>query len=129
MVGNCSGHKITEDADYLLRVINMEVKFLPSNTTHLSQPLDSFIIKNIKTTWRKHWEQEKNKKIMAKEYLHGSKSSGEVQNPRKQYYIKLAAKFVEEINSRKDRNGSSIARKAMIGCGMSLNYSGVWEIE
>ena len=43
--------------------------------------------------------------------------------------MKSAAKSVEEINSKKDRNGNSIVRKAMIRCGMSLNYSGMWEIE
>ena len=129
LMDNCSGHKITEDANNSLRAINVEVNFLPSNTTHLSQPLDSFTIKKLKTIWRKHWEEEKNKKIMAEEYLHGLKSSGKIQNPGKQYYMKLAAKCVEEINLKKNRNGNSIVRKAMIRCGMSLNYSGVREIE
>ena len=129
MMDNCSGQKITEEASNSLNAINTNVMFLPSNTTHLCQPLDSFIIKDIKTIWRRYWEEEKNKKIIAKHYLDGPKSSGKIQNPGKQYYMKLAAKCVEEVNLKKDRNGNSIVRKAMIRCGMSLNYSGVWETE
>ena len=66
---------------------------------------------------------------MAKKYLNGQRSSGKTQNPRKQYSMELAAKCVDEINSKKDRNGNSIVRKAIIRCGISLNYNGVWEIE
>lgn len=46
-VDNFSGHKTT------LNLENIELKFLPPNTTSLSQPLDMGIIKNVKFHYRR----------------------------------------------------------------------------
>ena len=41
---NCFCHKRTENVTNALIPINSEIEFLPRNSTHLCQPLDSFII-------------------------------------------------------------------------------------
>lgn len=72
---------------------------------------------------------KRKQKYNGRKIVYGPKSLGKIQNPGKWCYMELATEFVEEINSKKDRNVKSIVKKAMIRCGMSLNYSGFWEIE
>ncbi len=50
---NCSGKKITEDMEKSLDAINTAINFIPSNSSNLCLPLDSFIIKEIKAVWRR----------------------------------------------------------------------------
>jgi hypothetical protein len=44
---NFSGHKTEQHLE------NIEIKFLPANTTSLSQPLDQGVIKNLKFHYRR----------------------------------------------------------------------------
>lgn len=46
-------------------------------------------------------------------------------NPGKEFFLKLAAKVVKDMNHMKDKNGISYARKSMIMTGLSLNIDGV----
>jgi len=129
---NCSGHKLTDDVVASLDRVITELFFLPSNSTHLCQPLDAFIIQNIKEVWRRHWNQEKIRRILNGEWADGvtrsrNMRSGKLRNPGKSYYSKLAAQCVKEVNEMVDENGLSLVRKAMIRCGMSLNTNGKWE--
>mmetsp|Transcript_7162 Transcript_7162/g.17545 ORF Transcript_7162/g.17545 Transcript_7162/m.17545 type:complete len:110 (-) Transcript_7162:31-360(-) len=49
------------------------------------------------------------------------------EEPRENFFLKMAAEAVRRVNRERDANGMSYARKAMIWCGLSLNGSVVWE--
>lgn len=54
--------------------------------------------------------------------------SGKLMNPGKEFYLRLAADSVREVNEMRDRNGLTYARKSMIQCGLALNTNGRWEV-
>ncbi|KAL3695584.1 hypothetical protein R1sor_009660 [Riccia sorocarpa] len=97
--------------------------------THLVQPADSFVISKIKDAWTKRWELKKMELIKNSEWQgDGTRgTSGALKNPGKRYFLQLAADSVADVNSQRDANGISYARKAMIRCGLSLNINGRWE--
>ena len=53
----------------------------------------------------------------------------EVAEPWKDFFLKLAAESVRQLNNERDANGLTYARKAMIGCGLSLSTEGIWKKE
>ncbi len=127
-VDNCSGHKITTVVENSLEENNTSVEFIPQNSTILCPPLDSFIIKEIKSAWRRLWDAEKTRIVMTNNWMTGPNSPGKLWNPGKLFYMNLAAQRVNEVNSRCDSDGNSLVRKAMIRCGMSLDYNGTWNV-
>jgi hypothetical protein len=56
-------------------------------------------------------------------------SSGALKNPKKPYFLQLAADAIWDVNVQCDKNGISYAKKAMIWCGMSLELNGAWTIQ
>lgn len=126
---NCSGHNETPQQIQSLQSILTTCHFLPANSTHLCQPLDSFIIQKIKAVWRTEWKAEKMRRMEAGDWAMGPDSSGKLNNPGKQYYMKLAVKFVEKVNDMVDENGLSLVRKAMIRGGLALDVDGIWRKE
>ena len=126
---NCSGHKITESTQQALHEIITSVLFLPPNATHLCQPLDSFVIQKLKEIWRDLWQAEKKQLTLAENFMDGPNGSGKIRNPWKQFYLELAVRCINKLNTMNNSDGMSHARKAMIRCGMALNITGRWEIE
>lgn len=127
-VDNCSGHNENDDTALLLSRINTNLKKFPANATDLVQPADSFVISKIKDAWRRRWDAYKVGLIERGEWMRSeSGSSGKLKNPGKQFFLKLAADSVRDVNAQKDKEGLSYARKAMIRTGMSLNLNGNWE--
>ncbi|KAJ0401149.1 hypothetical protein P43SY_004356 [Pythium insidiosum] len=128
---NAGGHKAAEDLADLLQERKKKVKFLPANSTHLTQPADSFIIQMIKQEWRTQWEEKKldlvNKSAFKQKPKNGSSWSGKLLNPGKSFYLQLAAHCVEKVSAARDEDGISLVRKAMIRCGLAKNLNGVWE--
>ncbi|CAF1068605.1 unnamed protein product [Brachionus calyciflorus] len=65
LVDNCSAHVKSSQVEYK----NLQIIYLPPNTTSLIQPMDAGIIKNFKSLYRKllvsHWVQlfDSNKKL------------------------------------------------------------------
>ena len=59
----------------------------------------------------------------------GLKWSGKVKNPGKRWSLMCAAECVRELNECTDKEGRNWARKAMIGCGLSLEDDGIWKTE
>lgn len=53
--------------------------------------------------------------------------SGNLPNPGKHFFLKLAADAVRDVNRQRDENRLTYVRKAMILCGLALNVNGVWE--
>ncbi|KAL0229044.1 hypothetical protein GEMRC1_013664 [Eukaryota sp. GEM-RC1] len=102
--------------------LGAELRFLPANSTHLSQPCDSFVIQKIKEIWTGLWEKKKLELVNSETFT----ESGKLPNPGKRYFLELAAEAVRRVNLLKDRNGLSYARKAMIRCGMGLDNTGIW---
>ncbi|CAM6117144.1 unnamed protein product [Calypogeia fissa] len=47
----------------------------------------------------------------------------------KHFFLKIAEDSVRTVNSFRDKNGISYAKKAMIRCGLALNLNGRWEID
>jgi DDE superfamily endonuclease len=45
---NSGGHNETADSSSALRKIRTSIRYLPSNSTHLTQPCDSFVIQKFK---------------------------------------------------------------------------------
>lgn len=52
--------------------------------------------------------------------------SGSFFNPGKGFFLKLAAEYVRTVNSYRDKNGLTYARKAMIRTGISRGLDGSW---
>ena len=129
---NCGGHNDTVESTTALRELNAVLRKLPANATDLCQPADSFIISKIKDVWKREWERKKielidDKKFSNKERADGQ-WSGKLKNPGKRYFLELAQRAVAEVNSQRDENGMSYARKAMIKCGLSKEpLSGEWK--
>jgi DDE superfamily endonuclease len=122
---NCGCHNRSDELDAALAAINTDLRFLAPNSTHLAQPLDSFIIAAIKKHWSAAWEAKKLDMIKNNQV---SLQSGKLLNPGKHFFLNLAAESVREVNKMRDKNGLMYARKAMIRCGLSLNLNGIWEI-
>lgn len=127
-VDNASGHKLTADAQEALRLSNTVLRFLPKNATDLCQPADSFIIQKIKAVWRRRWDEKRLDMIKKNEWVDWKTGSGKLPNPGKTFYLKLAADVMREVGNARDKEGVSLTRKAMIGCGMALNFNGLWEV-
>lgn len=58
----------------------MEVRFFPANAMDLVQTADSFVIQKVKTAWK-------------------------VSNPRKAYFLRLAADVLKKANMQMDKEG------------------------
>lgn len=127
-VDNASGHKLSEAAKAALKYSNTTLRFLPKNATDLCQPADSFIIQQIKTVWRRRWDEKRMDMIKKKQWVDWRSGSGKLTNPGKVFYLKLAADVVREVDNQRDSDGVSLSRKAMMGCGMALNLNGRWEV-
>jgi DDE superfamily endonuclease len=48
-VDNCTNHVLTDAVEAALTRLNIEIRKLPPNSTHLTQPCDGFVIPKIKT--------------------------------------------------------------------------------
>lgn len=127
-VDNCSSHVQNDYVTSLLTSINTELEKFPPQATDLVQPADSFVIQKIKDAWRRLWDKYKFEQIQKGNWKNGSngEGSGFLQNPGKEFFLKLAAESVREVNKQLDDNGMNYARKAMIRCGLSLKPDGTW---
>ncbi|KAL3700031.1 hypothetical protein R1sor_018053 [Riccia sorocarpa] len=122
---NCSCHNNTPELGAALREINSVVRKLPPNSTYLSQPCDSFVIEKIKQEWRNGWDAYKLQMIQRNMWSEGF---GELLNPGKNFFLKLAADSVRKVNAMRDKHGLPYTRKAMIQCGLAKNVTGQWEV-
>ena len=104
-----------------LETINTEIQKLPPNSTDKTQALDSDIISEFKSMWRREWDTERNRRIELNLF---SSQSGKVKHPDRQWYMWLAIRCVDKINSTFDSSGISLPRKAMIRTGLSLDADG-----
>lgn len=127
-VDNASGHKKTPTALAAMQKSHTTLHLLPKNATDLFQPADSFIIQNIKTVWRRKWEEKKLQMIRDGKWVDWKNGSGKLTNPGKTFYLKLAAAVLREVERDRDAGNVSYVRKAMIGSGMALNLNGQWEV-
>lgn len=129
---NYSGHNETPQLSAALGVARAKLVFLPPNSTHLIQPADSFIIAKIKEYWTAKWNEKKMEIIRENGYQDKIRSdgswSGMLAQPGRRFFLKLAADSVRAVNSQRDKNGLTYARKAMIQCGLSKDVDGVWKV-
>lgn len=56
-----------------------------------------------------------------------NKSSGNIPNSGKSFFLKLVAAAVRDVKMQLDKNGIRYTRKAMVLNGLSSNYNGMWE--
>jgi DDE superfamily endonuclease len=126
-VDNVSSHDLeSEGVKNQLSRLNASFRFLVANATDKIQPCDSYVISKIKDSWMAHWESYKLDAIKKGMW---QDVSGAIKNPGKRFFLKLAATAVQEVNSCRDSQGLTYARKAMIRCGLSLDVTGQWHIE
>ncbi|KAL3691779.1 hypothetical protein R1sor_005430 [Riccia sorocarpa] len=136
---NVSSHNMMPETEEALKNIRTEVPYLPTNSTHLTQPCDTFVISKIKDAWTKLWEEHKVNLILHNEWQGDGDpgTSGLLKNPGKTFFLNLVAKAVAEVNQQKTKAiglpgeegyvpPMTFARKAMIMCGLSLNTDGRW---
>ena len=95
----------------------------PPNETHLVQPVDSFVIQNLKDAWNSRWDAMKMSSTTKDEL---SKSSAKILDPGKDFFLNLAAAFERDVNGMRDESGLSFARKAMVRCGIALHFVVHW---
>jgi len=125
-IDNASGHRINMEVEEACSMINTNIKYLPANTTHLCQPLDQFIICEIKRIWRNEWDLKRLDMTLNDDF---APLSGNLNHPHRHWYMNLAKKCIESVNSMVDDNGIPLVRKAMIKCGLSCDIDGVWRTE
>jgi DDE superfamily endonuclease len=78
---NCGGHNQTADSEEALRKIWTTVRYLPPNSTQVTQPCDSFIIQKLKDEFRRRWELKKLEIINDGEWKNGPRI-WQTQEPR-----------------------------------------------
>lgn len=125
-VDNVGSHQISPGVQSALKKINCELRFLPPNSTDLTQPCDAFVISTFKTFWRGMWDGKKAEDIMNKQFMDKAGGSGKVANPGKHYFLKFAAEATRRARAKVDKNGMNYARKSMILCGLSADTDSVW---
>lgn len=128
---NCGGHNTSPALEEVMLRSKITLNWLVANATDLYQPADSFVISKIKDAWKRRWEAFKLEMMDSGAWCNdsgnGKKWSGKLKNPGKSFFLKLAADAVREVNSERDADGLTYARKAMIKCGLSKNVNGVWD--
>lgn len=127
-IDNVASHNATDEEEAVLRELNIVLRYLPPNSTHLTQPADSFVIQAIKSAWMEMWDKYKFAQISKGEFRDGPGQAGHIPNPQKRYFLELAAASLAAARQRVDSNGLNFARKSMIRCGLSLPDDGVWKI-
>lgn len=85
---NCSGQKETDALSSEKCAICTETRFFHPNATHLIQPCDGFIIKEVKRAWTTHWETYKMGIIRSGMW----KDSGRLVNTGKSFFLRFAAR-------------------------------------
>ena len=129
---NCSGHAMTPRLATILAAKNTIFKLLPPCSRHLCQPADTFLISEIKDVWTRQWEAKKTELIRQNAWQNAPRAdeqwSGKLTNPRKRFFLQLAANSVEDVNREVDYDNISYARKAMIWCGLALELNGSWNV-
>ena len=106
---NCSGNVYTPESKESAMAINYQIRKLVANATNLIQPLDLFVISEIKDVWRESWENYNMELIMG--VLFQDKPNLEVQyslklqNPGKELFLKLVAHSVRVFNQSRDIEG------------------------
>jgi hypothetical protein len=123
---NCGGHNSSPELDAQLVRTKTKLRFFPPCTTDKLQPADSFVISKIKDAWMERWEEKKHEMIQNEQWSNEARSNGGWSG--KLFFLKLAAESVRKVNSQRDENGLTYARKAMIRCGLALDVSGEWRI-
>ena len=126
-VDNCIGHNLTPRLQDVKQSI---LRYLPSCSTHLCQPIDTFIVSKIKDAWTKCWEAKKTELIATNAWQNTPRGDGQwlgkLTNPDKRFFLQLAIDSVEDVNREVDCDNMSYARKAMIRSGMALGVDGIW---
>ena len=103
--------------------INTEKLYIPVNCTHLAQPLDRLILRQIKAVFRKKCNQ----KLVQLIQTNDCTNTGRVRNPGKSYYLEVIKEFIEELNNR-THGHISMARKSMMMCELIPDVDGVCRI-
>lgn len=57
----------------------------------------------------------------------GKGQSGKLLNPGKRFFLQISAAAVRDVNTQRDRNVFTCARKVMIRTGFAFNLNGLWE--
>ena len=123
---NATGHTETDEVRASLQALNTALWKFPPQTTEATQALDSFIIAEFKNIWRQAWDIERARRVENGQF---SAKSGKLEHPKRGWYMQLAVKCAEAVNSMEDSNGLKLTRKAMIRSGLSLDIDGVWRVE
>lgn len=72
---------------------------------------------------------EKHIEVIPKgECVYWEKSSENLTNPRKQFYLKLAAAAECEVKDDRDKKEALCVRRDMIGSVMVLSFNGQWRV-
>lgn len=124
-IDNVSSHKVTPEIEAQLKKLNIAIRFLPPNSTHLTQPADSFVIQAIKAAWMERWDDYKFKQTIEGEFRNAAGQAGHIPDPQKHFLLELAAASLSATRGRVDARGLNFARKSMIRCGLSLDEDGV----
>jgi hypothetical protein len=129
---NCSSHSLTPRLRTVMTRKNTILRYLPLSSTHLCQPVDTFIISKIKDAWTKRWEAKKIELIQTNAWQNTAhvdgQWSGKLTNLGKRFFLQLVDDTIEDVNKEVDCNNMSYAKKAKIHCGMALDVDGSWSI-
>jgi DDE superfamily endonuclease len=120
-VDNYGAHNDSADVQMHLDRARASIRKLVACATDKVQPFDSYVISKIKDVWTSMWEEYKFQAIKNGQW---AEISGAIKNPGKTFFLKLAAEAVRRVNTMRDVNGLTFARKAMIRCGLFAGCHG-----
>ena len=87
------------------------------------------MIQQVKDEWRRLWNLHRLQCVSEERFNDrlNPKGSRKLENPGKEFFLKLARDVIRNVNNERDKNGHFYARKAMVRTGLSLNFNGKWE--
>ena len=129
-VDNCMGYNLTPRLQAVLQAKYSILRYLQPCSTHLCQPVDTFIVSKIKMLGQNNGRP---KKLNLLQEMHGKTLPGKMDNGLGNLQIPVSSSFyaadsVEDVNREVDCDNISYAQKAMIRSGMALGLDGTWSV-
>lgn len=120
---NFRAPKLTEHVKVTLKGRFKELRVFPECTTNLVQHADSFVIQSLRVELRARLYCKVMDMISNEIWTDPRTGSGRLHNLGKNKFLQIAADAGRIIGNQRDSEGVLFTCKAMIRCGMSINFN------
>lgn len=100
-IDNCTGHNLREEILGTSKKNRTNLHYFPPNTTELLRPYYALVIESLKAAWKKRWDNQNLNLIKS----NACTELGQLPNPRKSFFLKMAADVVRDVNNMRDKDG------------------------